>query len=117
MSPQNSQVEKKGINDKGRVMNGFSEEDIAKTAAVLANEETPLAERFRAVFTLRNIGGKSAIDALIGGMGSESALLKHEIAYCLGQLQDDYALPFLSSVLDNKQENAMVRHEAGEALG
>ncbi len=50
-------------------------------------------------------------------MKTPSALLKHEIAYCIGQLEDPYALPFLSTVLENKEENSMVRHEAGEALG
>jgi deoxyhypusine monooxygenase len=50
-------------------------------------------------------------------MKSSSALLKHEIAYCMGQLEDPYALPFLTSVLEDRGENTMVRHEAGEALG
>ena len=95
----------------------FSLTDIEKASEVLANESSPLAERFRAVFTLRNIGTHSAIDGLIGGMKSPSALLKHEIAYCLGQIQDSYAVPFLSTVLDNREEDSMVRHEAGEALG
>jgi deoxyhypusine monooxygenase len=50
-------------------------------------------------------------------MKTDSALLKHEIAYCIGQLEDKHAIPFLSSVLEDKSENSMVRHEAGEALG
>jgi hypothetical protein len=45
----------------------LAQDDIAKTGAVLANESTPLAERFRAVFVLRNIGGSASIDALMGG--------------------------------------------------
>jgi deoxyhypusine monooxygenase len=50
-------------------------------------------------------------------MTSDSNLLKHEIAYCMGQMQSTYAVPFLTSILENKDENTMVRHEAGEALG
>ncbi len=84
---------------------------------MLASEESPLADRFRAVFVLRNIGGEASINALIGGMKTDSALLKHEIAYCIGQLEDAYAIPFLTTVLEDKHENSMVRHEAGEALG
>jgi len=47
----------------------------------------------------------------------DSALLKHELAYCIGQMQLAEAIPFLSEVLENEKENVMVRHEAGEALG
>ncbi len=47
------------------------QEDIAKTGTVLADENAPLADRFRAVFVLRNIGGEASIDALIGGEGGE----------------------------------------------
>lgn len=50
-------------------------------------------------------------------MRSPSNLLKHEIAYCMGQMQDPYALPHLTAILCDKAENSMVRHEAGEALG
>lgn len=84
---------------------------------MLADESSPLADRFRAVFVLRNIGGEASINALIGGMKTAGALLKHEIAYCIGQLEDPCAIPFLTTVLENKEENSMVRHEAGEALG
>jgi hypothetical protein len=52
------------------------QEDIAKTGAVLANESTPLAERFRAVFVLRNIGGEASIDALMGGSRNVPAKLR-----------------------------------------
>jgi len=40
-----------------------------------------------------------------------SALLKHELAYCLGQIKKTVALPTLESVLRNKSEDPMVRHE------
>ncbi len=53
-----------------------AQEDIAKTGAVLANESTPLAERFRAVFVLRNIGGEASIDALMGGSRKAPAKLR-----------------------------------------
>jgi hypothetical protein len=51
------------------------------------------------------------------GFADDSALLKHECAYCLGQMQDDRALPVLTRVLEDSQQDVMVRHEAGEALG
>ena len=47
----------------------------------------------------------------------DSALLKHECAYCLGQMQNTHALPVLEAVLRDAQQDTMVRHEAAEALG
>jgi deoxyhypusine monooxygenase len=48
-----------------------------------------------------------------------SPLLKHELAYVLGQLQNPLAIPTLETVLTNPENKhcAMVRHEAAEALG
>lgn len=45
------------------------------------------------------------------GFQDPSALLKHELAYCLGQMKNAAALPILESVLANDQEDPMVRHE------
>lgn len=45
------------------------------------------------------------------GFADESALLKHELAYCLGQIKRTSALPVLESVLRDETENPMVRHE------
>jgi hypothetical protein len=45
------------------------------------------------------------------GFQDPSALLKHELAYCLGQMKNTAALPILESVLANAQEDPMVRHE------
>lgn len=47
----------------------------------------------------------------------ESALLKHELAYVLGQIRNPTAIPVLNSVLADTRQDPMVRHEAGEALG
>lgn len=73
--------------------------------------------RFRALFTLRNLGGTEAIEWIGKAFVDESALLKHELAYCLGQMQDKRAIPTLKSVLKDTEQEPMVRHEAGEALG
>lgn len=40
-----------------------------------------------------------------------SALLKHELAYCLGQMKQTSALPVLEAVLRKEDEDPMVRHE------
>ncbi|XP_017892059.1 deoxyhypusine hydroxylase [Ceratina calcarata] len=90
---------------------------IQAIGRVLNDRNRPLKERFRALFTLRNIGGSGAIEQIRNCFNDESALLKHELAYCLGQMRDPGAIPVLVNVLKNAAQEPMVRHEAGEALG
>ena len=89
------------------------EEKVAAVGDILNDKQQSLAERFRALFTLRNIGGQTAIDSITACFGDPSALLKHELAYCLGQMQDTYAIPALAAVLKDVTQEPMVRHEAG----
>ena len=90
---------------------------VGKLRASLCDEDERMFHRMRALFALRNIGGKDSVDALAAAFDSSSALLKHEIAYVLGQMQDDHAVPHLISILEDLEEDIMVRHEAAEALG
>ena len=71
----------------------------------------------RAVFALRNHRTDEAVAALCKGFDSNSALLRHELAYVLGQMQNKHALPALVQRLEDENEHVMVRHEAAEALG
>merc|ERR1712130_182694 len=92
-------------------------EVIAPIQAALASPKTPLPERFRAVFTLKNLGGPLAIKALATAFADESVLLKHEVAYAIGQMRDPEAIEILKGLLSDPEEHPVVRHEAGEALG
>ncbi|OQV14185.1 Deoxyhypusine hydroxylase [Hypsibius exemplaris] len=83
---------------------------------ILTDQAKPMKERFRALFTLRNLGGARAVDLIAGGFTDPSALLKHECAYCLGQMKDRHAVDVLISVLEDLKQEPIVRHEAGEAL-
>lgn len=78
---------------------------------------TPLHERFRTLFTLKSLKTQEAIDIISEAFADESALLKHELAYCLGQMKNKSAIPTLEKVLQDESEDPMVRHEAAEALG
>ena len=91
----------------------FDKEKVKAVCLVLEDENRPLTERFRALFTLRNIGGHEAIESIARCFSDPSTLLKHELAYCLGQMQDEYASPYLIEVLKDQSQQAMVRHEAG----
>ncbi|VFQ69850.1 unnamed protein product [Cuscuta campestris] len=84
---------------------------------VLLSEEKSMYERYAALFALRNNGGEEAISAIMESLGANSALLRHEVAYVLGQLQNKKASEALSMTLKNRNEHPMVRHEAAEALG
>lgn len=91
----------------------------------LVSESVPLARRFRALFSLKHHAclhpatplTLPAIHAIAAAFASPSALLKHELAYCLGQTRNLAAVPYLRRVLENRQEDPMCRHEAAEALG
>ena len=94
-----------------------SERGVSDLRTVLCNEDEKMFQRMRALFALRNIGGKDSVDALAAAYESKSALLKHEIAYVMGQMQDPHAVPHLIERLEDAEEDVMVRHEAAEALG
>eukprot|EP00475_Leptophrys_vorax_P022564 TRINITY_DN3071_c0_g1_i1.p1 TRINITY_DN3071_c0_g1~~TRINITY_DN3071_c0_g1_i1.p1 ORF type:complete len:323 (-),score=70.30 TRINITY_DN3071_c0_g1_i1:29-946(-) len=76
-----------------------------------------LYQRYKAMFALRNIGSNEAVEVLVKGFADSSAVFRHEIAFVLGQMQNQYAIPFLTEVLKKDHEHEMVRHEAAEALG
>eukprot|EP00276_Gloeochaete_wittrockiana_P009458 CAMPEP_0184662048 /NCGR_PEP_ID=MMETSP0308-20130426/41310_1 /TAXON_ID=38269 /ORGANISM="Gloeochaete witrockiana, Strain SAG 46.84" /LENGTH=304 /DNA_ID=CAMNT_0027103773 /DNA_START=30 /DNA_END=944 /DNA_ORIENTATION=+ len=94
-----------------------AQDTIAELQRRLNDRSLPMYQRMRVVFSLRNLKGPKAVEALASALDDPSALLKHELAYCMGQMRDRSAIPMLESVLRNRNEDPMVRHEAGEALG
>uniref|UniRef100_A0A1J3FX31 Deoxyhypusine hydroxylase n=1 Tax=Noccaea caerulescens TaxID=107243 RepID=A0A1J3FX31_NOCCA len=84
---------------------------------ILLDETKGMYERYAALFALRNHGGEEAVSAIVDSLSASSALLRHEVAYVLGQLQNKAALATLSKILRDVNEHPMVRHEAAEALG
>lgn len=120
-------------------------EQVQAIGEVLVDPGLDLTRRFRALFTLRNLGGRvllyifksfksflvadyklrvcvhvcfvsgaEAIMWISKAFTDDSVLLKHELAYCLGQMQDKQAIPTLIDVLKDTQQEPMVRHEAGK---
>jgi len=55
------------------------------------------------------------LDALV--TGKSSALLRHEVAYELGQMQHPDAVEYLETSLKRQNEHRMVRYESTEVLG
>lgn len=91
--------------------------DITNLTEILLNEDEKLFERYRAIFSLRNIQTIESINALGKGLKCKSALFRHEIAFVLGQIQNECSIKVLTENLQNTNENEMVRHECAEALG
>mmetsp|Transcript_25949 Transcript_25949/g.51710 ORF Transcript_25949/g.51710 Transcript_25949/m.51710 type:complete len:369 (+) Transcript_25949:159-1265(+) len=98
-----------------------SHQDLSFTeiGAILRDTGTPLFERYRAMFSLRNKGGPDAAHelgkALVGD--TTSALFRHEVAFVLGQLQAVEGLDYLARSLRRVDEHEFVRHESAEAIG
>nr|NVI76113.1 nero [Cucujiformia] len=85
--------------------------DINKLKLMIIDENLSLFEKYRAMFALRNIASKETINILGEALDHGSALFKHEIAFVLGQLQNDTAVPYLKKKLEDIKENEMVSHE------
>jgi deoxyhypusine monooxygenase len=100
--------------------------ETLRDVLVNADGKTPLADRFRALFYLKSIGtefienpqrAQTAVEFISQTFTDDSELLKHEVAYCLGQTHNMVAAPVLRDVLADMDQQCMVRHEAAEALG
>lgn len=94
-----------------------SDGNVSQWSNALQNESLPMFQRMRAVFSLRNERSDEACLALCKGFVTSSALLRHELAYVLGQMQNPVCLPTLTERLIDSNEHVMVRHEAAEAMG
>jgi len=91
-------------------------EDIERYRNVLESVTTDLFERYVAMFTLRNLGACDALAAVLDSDQS-SCVLRHELAFVLGQMENDVAVAALTLNLGTASEHVMVRHEAAIALG
>lgn len=92
---------------------------------ILVNPDSQLANRFRALFNLKTAASdlskpedaQKAVDYMGATFGDKSELLKHEVAYVLGQTKNLGAAPLLRKTMLDAVQQPMVRHEAAEALG
>src|SRR4051794_20481248 len=100
-------------------MSDFTFPPEGELIAVLGNLALPIAQRMRAVFYLRTLGGDAAVAAMCAALVDKAGtiLFRHEIGYCLGQMEAKGAIPVLLRVLRDASDDAIVRHECGEALG
>lgn len=76
-----------------------------------------IEEKYKVIFYMRDQNTKEAVEVLAKGFRDSSDLLRHEIAYVFGQMENPLAVEALISVLEDEKEADIVRHEAAEALG
>jgi len=69
------------------------------------------------MFSLRDLNTPESALALTSGLKTPSSLFSHEIAFVLGQMQNETTIPALIDCLSDSTQNEMVRHECAEALG
>lgn len=67
--------------------------------------------------TINNLNAAMELAHCLISTKNDSVLLRHEIAFVLGQMGFKETVPILTMVLEDLSENEIVRHEAGEALG
>lgn len=115
-------------NDPAPPFNPDNDENYRSVAwlqALLLDPTKPIFDRYRAMFTLREVCTDEACEALCQALTPENfanctALLKHEIGFVLGQLGHDFGrvcVPYLEATVANEQEAPVVRHECVIALG
>lgn len=117
------------------------EKTVATMRAKLEDKSTSLPEKYRVMFSLRNVEGDQANKALLHGeaartgrilshttastcsmlrhasarthtprhaaLKDSSALFRHDVAFCLGQRQDQANMEVLAKTLADTQEHAM----------
>ena len=93
------------------IVSSLKAESFECLDGLLNDSKHPLHERFRALFTLKNLACDQSVAIVAKGFSDDSALFKHEIAYVLGQMKNPTALPFLQKALEDLKEDSMVRHE------
>ena len=70
---------------------------MSELEAIVLDESLAMFDRYGAIFAVRDKGGDAAVAILAKALGaSKSALLKHEVAYVLGQMQNKTATKILT---------------------
>jgi len=94
-------------------------EDLSKYRECLLDLTEPVAKRTHAAFHLRTQGSVDAMHVIAEALRQrkDSSLMRHELAYILGQMQHNEAISTLTSTLQDEAEDLLVRHESAEALG
>lgn len=92
----------------------FEQFSFEQLGQIMQDDNHSIAYRSRMLWYLRALPKEQhaqVVQVLAKGLGSKSALLRHELCYVMGQMGSIMALPVLNAVLADTNENCMVRHE------
>src|SRR5258706_3955685 len=91
-----------------RSRTSYTDADVSTRTKTLLDPSLSLFVRYRALFTLRNIGTPAAIDALSSALLSPneicSPLFKHAVTFVFGQISDPHPVPGCSRSLKIMRE-------------
>ncbi|KAM7539170.1 hypothetical protein Aperf_G00000048034 [Anoplocephala perfoliata] len=97
---------------------------IAELRRIILSPSEPLFSRYQALYSLRNAAVATSpppsevVDALCAGVAAPgSALLRHQVAFILGELSIPCTGDALIARLQDAKEAAWVRHESALGLG
>lgn len=87
--------------------------------ACLLDLAEPIAKRTHAAFYLRTLATPEAVAIVLEALQQkkDSSLMRHELAYILGQMGSITACSALANILQDEGDDVLVRHECAEALG
>merc|ERR1712087_915054 len=98
--------------------------NVATLTEMLLDPKRSTFDRNRALFTLRDLNTKESTQAICQTLTEAhfqtcTALLKHEVAFVLAQMEDHYdsAYPYLLEACQNPKEASIVKHEGLVAVG
>jgi len=91
--------------------------DVETLQQTLLDTSIPLFKRYRAMFALRDLNSEESVESLALALKDDSALVRHEVCFVMGQMMHHASIEPLKDVLSDTDEHEMVRHEAAEALG
>jgi hypothetical protein len=97
---------------------------VENLTSILLDNKRSTFDRNRALFTLRELNTKESCEAICQTLLPEnfdtcSALLKHEVAFVLAQMENVFkvAVPYLLVACLDPREAAIVKHEGLVAVG
>lgn len=93
------------------------EKDICFLKKKFLNQAENLYNRYKSMFSLRNIDTVESSLILCEGLKDKNPLFSHEVAFVLGQMNKPETIPALIDRLDDIEEAPIVRHECAFALG
>lgn len=89
---------------------------IEKLTHALLDDDVNIVYRMEALFHARYYDNIDVANILVKALKHDSVLLKHEIAYVLGQMSVTDVKNTLIGLCNDSSQHEMVRHEAAEAI-